>query len=70
MASTARPSAVCCASSAGTCMLADTRATALLVLGESAGPQLAQEFGLHALFVLRECDGLREILLVDGQLQT
>jgi thiamine biosynthesis lipoprotein len=54
---------------ASTCMLADAWATALLVLGETAGPQLAQELGLHALFVLRDGDSLRDILVIDGLLQ-
>jgi hypothetical protein len=52
---------------------ADAWATALLILGEQAGPALAQTLGLglglHALFVRREDDGWREILLIDGQLQ-
>lgn len=51
------------------CMLADAWATALLVLGESAGPALAQARGMHALFVLRDGDQLREIWVADGQLQ-
>ena len=55
---------------ASSCMLADAWATALMVLGEVAGPQLAQELGLHALFVLRDGDSFREILVVDGQLQS
>jgi FAD:protein FMN transferase len=54
---------------ADSCMLADAWATALMVLGEVAGPALAQTLGLHALFVLRDGDGWREILVVDGQLQ-
>jgi thiamine biosynthesis lipoprotein len=53
---------------ANTCMLADAWATALLVLGASAGPALAQSLGLHALFVLREGSQLREILVAEGQL--
>ncbi|MDC8771169.1 FAD:protein FMN transferase [Roseateles albus] len=43
------------------CCLADAWATALLVLGPLAGPALAAELGLAALFVLREPDW-REIL--------
>lgn len=54
---------------ADSCMLADAWATALMVLGEVAGPALAQTLGLHALFVLRDGDGWREILVADGQLQ-
>jgi thiamine biosynthesis lipoprotein len=43
------------------CCLADAWATALLVLGPSAGPALAAELGLAALFVQRE-PGWREVL--------
>jgi thiamine biosynthesis lipoprotein len=50
-------------------MLADVWATALLVLGETAGPQLAQNPSLHALFVLRDGHSWRETLVIDGALQ-
>ncbi|MVW61508.1 FAD:protein FMN transferase [Massilia sp. NEAU-DD11] len=50
-----------------TCVLADAWATALLVLGEKDGVALAREMGIDALFVLRENDQLREIL-VSGRL--
>jgi thiamine biosynthesis lipoprotein len=46
---------------ASTCMLADGWATALLVLGEDDGVKLAQEWGMDALFVLRDGDRLAEI---------
>lgn len=52
-----------------TCMLADAWATALLVLGESAGVELAQARGMDALFVLRDGDDFRQISIVDGQRQ-
>ncbi len=45
---------------AETCMEADAWATALMVLGEDAGPALARARRLDALFVLREHDGLSE----------
>lgn len=54
---------------AASCMLADAWATALLVLGEIAGPQLAQERGMDALFVVRNGEQLREISIVGGRLQ-
>lgn len=54
---------------ATTCMLADAWATALLVLGEDAGAQLAMERKMDALFVLHDGDGFREISIVDGQRQ-
>jgi thiamine biosynthesis lipoprotein len=44
-----------------TCMEADAWATALLVLGEVAGPLIARAMGLSALFVLRDGDGFSEI---------
>ncbi|MCV2369169.1 FAD:protein FMN transferase [Paucibacter oligotrophus] len=43
------------------CCLADAWATALLVLGPTAGPTLAAQLGLAALFVLRE-PNWREVL--------
>jgi len=51
------------------CMLADAWATALLVLGETAGVELAQQRGMQALFVLHDGDGFEEISIVDGQRQ-
>lgn len=54
---------------AASCMLADAWATALMVLGESEGPRLAQARGMDALFVLREGDQLKEISIVGGILQ-
>lgn len=51
------------------CMLADAWATALLVLGETAGVELAQQRGIDALFVLRDGEGFQEISIVDGQRQ-
>ncbi len=46
---------------AQSCMMADAWATALLVLGEVQGPQLAEALQLSALFMVRDGDGLREI---------
>ncbi|WP_370660435.1 FAD:protein FMN transferase [Massilia agilis] len=46
-----------------TCMLADAWATALMVLGEKDGVALAKEKGIDALFVLREGDQLREVVV-------
>ncbi len=54
---------------AATCMLADAWATALMVLGDVAGPRLAQERGMDALFVLRDGGRFKEIAIVGGQLQ-
>lgn len=54
---------------AASCMLADAWATALMVLGETEGPRLAQERGMDALFVLRDGEQLNEISIVGGQLQ-
>ena len=52
------------------CMLADAWATALLVLGESAATQLAQQQGMTALLVLRNSgDEFEQISIVDGVLQ-
>lgn len=45
------------------CMRADAWATALLVAGEMDGPRLAQAQGLQALFVVREGEGWREVLV-------
>lgn len=41
------------------CMDADAYATALMVLGEQAGRDLAQRLGLEAIFVVRDGQGLR-----------
>jgi thiamine biosynthesis lipoprotein len=54
---------------ASSCMLADAWATALMVLGETEGPRLAQERGMDALFVLRDGQQFKEISIVGGQLQ-
>lgn len=43
------------------CAVADAWATALMVLGETAGPALADQLGLDALFTLRRPDGFRDI---------
>lgn len=51
------------------CMLADAWATALLVLGESAGVQMAQKRRMDALFVLRDGEDFQQIVIVDGQRQ-
>ncbi|WP_430318384.1 FAD:protein FMN transferase [Pseudomonas nitroreducens] len=50
---------------APTCMLADAWATALMVLGPERGSKLAREYGLSALFLLRDQGGLRQ-LWIDG----
>lgn len=42
-------------------MEADAWATALMVMGEEAGPELARARGLDALFIIREPDSLTEI---------
>ncbi|MDP3977759.1 MAG: FAD:protein FMN transferase [Pseudomonas sp.] len=55
---------------ASSCMLADAWATALLVLGEVAGPELARARGMDALFVVRAGEGFRQLSIVAGQLQT
>ena len=54
---------------APTCMLADAWATALLVLGETAGLALARNRSIDALFTVRDGALLREVLYLDGQLQ-
>ena len=54
---------------ASSCMLADAWATALLVLGEEAGVELAQACGMDALFVLRDGEGFQEISLEQGRRQ-
>lgn len=53
---------------ASTCMLADAWATALLVLGEKAGVELAVARGMTALLVLHDGDGFQEISVVEGEL--
>ncbi|SIS04249.1 thiamine biosynthesis lipoprotein [Aquipseudomonas alcaligenes] len=45
------------------CMHADAWATALLVLGVEAGSRMARARGLSAIFVVREGDALREVLV-------
>ena len=54
---------------ASSCMLADAWATALMVAGPQAGPALALAQGIDALFILRDSAGLREVSIMDGQLQ-
>jgi len=44
------------------CIEADAWATVLLVLGEAAGPALAQARGIEAIFLVRDGDGIREIV--------
>ena len=43
------------------CMIVDAWATALLVAGEVAGPDLAERMGLDALFIVRNGDNFDEI---------
>lgn len=52
---------------ASSCMLADAWATALLVLGDKAGIDLARERGMDALFVLHDGDGFEEISIAAGE---
>lgn len=52
---------------APSCMLADAWATALLVLGEKAGIELARARDMTALFVLQDGDGLQEISITAGR---
>lgn len=54
---------------APTCMLADAWATALLVLGEEAGVELAQARGMDVLFIVYDGDGFQEIAICAGQHQ-
>lgn len=54
---------------ASSCMLADAWATALLVLGEEAGVELARARGMDALFVLRDGDGFQQISMEQGRRQ-
>ena len=51
------------------CMLADAWATAFLVLGETAGVELAQKRGMSVLFVLHDGETFQEIVILDGQHQ-
>lgn len=53
---------------AASCVLADAWATALLVLGEKAGIELARARGMTALFALHDGDGFLEIPITDGEL--
>ncbi len=46
---------------AADCMIVDAWATALLVAGEVAGPDLAERMGLDALFIVRNGDNFDEI---------
>lgn len=48
---------------ADTCMDADAWATALMVMGEKAGPDFARTHGMDALFVMREMDHLTELVV-------
>lgn len=50
-------------------MLADAWATALLVLGETAGIELAQSRGMDALFVLYNGDEFQQISVAAGQIE-
>jgi thiamine biosynthesis lipoprotein len=43
------------------CMEADAWATALMVMGEVAGPALARANGMEALFILREQNDLKQV---------
>ncbi len=52
---------------APSCMLADAWATALLVLGETAGVELARQYAMTALFVLHDGDGFEEISITAGK---
>ncbi len=52
-----------------TCMLADAWATALMVLGEKAGIELARKRGMTALFVVHDGDGFQEISITAGELR-
>lgn len=55
---------------ASSCMLADAWATALFVLGENAGIELARQRGMEALFVLRDGEGFKEKYIADGRCQS
>lgn len=54
---------------ASSCMLADAWATALLVLGEKKGVELAQQHRMDAIFVLHDGDGFQEISVTEGRIQ-
>lgn len=47
---------------AGSAMEADAMATGLFALGTEAGPDCAEALKLHALFLVRERSGFREIM--------
>ena len=53
---------------ASSCMLADAWATALLVLGESTGVELARSRGMTAVFVLHDGNHFLEISVDAGEL--
>lgn len=48
---------------AASCMEADAWATVLMVLGEAAGPAFAQAHGIEAIFLVRDGDGISEIVV-------
>lgn len=54
---------------ASNCMLADAWATALLVLGETEGIEMAQARGMDALFVLHDGDKFKQISIVAGKIE-
>lgn len=54
---------------ATSCMMADAWATALLVLGEIRGIELAQERGMDVLFVLHDGDDFHQVSIVAGQIE-
>ena len=54
---------------ASSCMVADAWASALLVLGENAGAELAQERDMEALLVLHDGEEFRQIYIVEGKCQ-
>lgn len=51
------------------CMLADAWASALLVLGEDEGVELAKARGMDALFVLHDGEGFQPISIAQGNFQ-
>ena len=51
---------------AETCMEADALATALMVLGEEAGPEFARQRRIDAVFVVRDGAGFRELVVGGG----
>ena len=48
---------------ADTCMEADAWATALMVMGEKAGPDFARQRRIDAVFVVRDGAGFRELVV-------